>query len=126
MNLHLTCHSDQYSVEMLAEYTILRWRVHMDLSQYKFISLRDFRVKPGHLIDPKKFSLISSNLVKSDVFNPRGIIYCTTSFNHAIANPGFIVVRNKLTLFHFKTGFILIERVSAKFVSVCSIRPSIL
>ena len=61
----------------------------MDLSSYKFISLRDFRAKPGHLTDPKNFSFISSNLVKSDVFNPQGIIHCTTSYNHAISNPGF-------------------------------------
>ena len=88
MHLHLMSHSDAFSVETTSEFTILRWRVHLDLSAYKFISLTDFRAKPGHHKDPKKFSFITSNLVKSDILNPLGVIYCTSSFNHAISNPG--------------------------------------
>ena len=88
MNLHLTSQSENYEVDINENTTILKWRVHMDLSSFKFISLRDFRVRPGHLLEPKNFSFISCNLVKNDVLNPLGVIHCTTSFNHAISNPG--------------------------------------
>ena len=88
MNLHLTSHSDQYSFDFKNDCAILRWRVHLDLSQYKYICLKDFRSRPGHLIDAKRFSFISSNLVKSDVFNPLAVVHCTTSYNHAISSQG--------------------------------------
>ena len=90
MNLHLTSQSEKYSVEESDEGIILKWAIHLDLHDFKYVALTDFRAKPGHLIDNKHFSLIASNLVKSDTMNPQALMLFTTSYNHAIANKGLI------------------------------------
>ena len=125
MNLHLTSQSEKYSVEETEEGIILKWAIHLDLHEFKYVALTDFRAKPGHLIDNKRFSLIGSNLVKSDTMNPHALMLFTTSYNHPIANKGLIFIPVCLTLYDFKTGFHLIVQVLTKYRFLSPILQSI-
>lgn len=70
-----------------SEMTLI-WRIHLDLTAFNRLSLLDFRIKPGTPANNARFSLVSCNLVKSDIANPGSVIYAASSFLHSIKNPG--------------------------------------
>ena len=92
MNLHLLSNSDNFSIDCSDDECRLVWRVHLDLSAYNTLSLTDFRIRPAILANATKFSLVSCNLVKSDITNPAATVLVTTSFINAIKIPGLYII----------------------------------
>ena len=88
MDLHLVSNSDNFVLIPGDHATELIWRINVDLRAFNRLSLLDFRIRPGWPKNASKFSLVSCNLIKSDIANPQSIIHVSTSYNHSIRSLG--------------------------------------
>ena len=102
MFIHLSSSSEKFSHFVGDKYVDLCWRFHFDIKGFSHIRLISFRLKPGNIIDSTKLVNISSNLVKTDVLNPRAYIYNASSLNKLLFNEGIFLIPD-LTLFMFRS-----------------------
>ena len=92
MFIHLSSKSEKFSLEQNDTSVDLTWRIHFDINHFTHFRLVSFRTKPGKNVDWGKLVNISSNLVKSDVLNPRAYIYSTFALNKALFNEGNLIL----------------------------------
>ena len=101
MFIHLSSTSEKFSHVIGDTHVDLIWRFHFDIKDFSHIRLASFRTKPGKILDASQLVNISSNLVKSDVLNPRAYLFNCSMLNKPLFNEGKSV-SYFLNLFQFR------------------------